>query len=91
VPPSYRRAVHEQAKRQLDEWLTTTATPGTPGHIVEGAPAHEIVRFANDRAMDLIVVGTHGQGGMSHFLTGSVAEKVVRTATCPVLTVRPKS
>jgi nucleotide-binding universal stress UspA family protein len=51
-------------------------------------PAGEIVKYAKTHAVDLIVLGTHGRGGMAHLLLGSVAEKVVRTAPCPVLTVR---
>ena len=53
-----------------------------------GSAAPEIVRFATDRDIDMIVVGTHGRGGLAHVLLGSVAEKVVRKAPCPVLTVR---
>ena len=48
----------------------------------------EIVRYAKERDIDLIVMGTHGRGFMAHMLMGSVAEKVVRKAPCPVLTVR---
>ena len=48
----------------------------------------EIIRYAADNAMDLIVMGTHGRGPVKHLLLGSVAEKVVRKAPCPVLTVR---
>ena len=51
-------------------------------------PAVEIVKYAKTHASDLIVLGTHGRGGVAHLLLGSVAEKVVRTAPCPVLTVR---
>jgi len=51
-------------------------------------PAGEIVKYAKTHAVDLIVLGTHGRGGVAHLLLGSVAEKVVRTAPCPVLTVR---
>jgi len=51
-------------------------------------PAYEIVAYAVNANIDLIVLGTHGRSGMSHFLLGSVAERVVRTASCPVLTVR---
>jgi glycine betaine transporter len=54
----------------------------------EGAPAAEIVRCARERTVDLIVMGTHGRSGVSHALLGSVAERVVRTAPCPVLVVR---
>ena len=53
-----------------------------------GAPAEEIVRYAQDREIDLIVMGTHGRKGVAHMLLGSVAEHVVRTAPCPVLLVR---
>ena len=53
-----------------------------------GTPAGSIVEYADGHGIDLIVMGTHGRGGMSHLLMGSVAERVVRTAPCPVLTVR---
>ena len=53
-----------------------------------GTPAGSIVEYATGHDIDLIVMGTHGRGGMSHLLMGSVAERVVRTAPCPVLTVR---
>jgi len=55
---------------------------------VIGFPAKDIVRLATEVQADLIVVGTHGRRGMSHLLLGSVAERVVQTAPCPVLTVR---
>ena len=51
-------------------------------------PAAEIAKFAKDENIDLIVRGTHGRGFVAHVVLGSVAEKVVRTAPCPVLTVR---
>jgi len=53
-----------------------------------GSPASEIVRYAKDNEIDLVVMGTHGRGVVSHAVLGSVAEKVVRTAPCPVLTLR---
>ncbi len=53
-----------------------------------GKPFVEIIRYARDHEIDLIVVGSHGRTGLSHVLLGSVAEKVVRKAPCPVLTVR---
>lgn len=53
-----------------------------------GGPYVEIVRYAKERNIDLIVVGTHGHGFAAHMLMGSVAEKLVRRAPCPVLTVR---
>lgn len=55
-----------------------------------GAPFLEIIRYAKEQNIDLIVIGTHGRTGLSHVLLGSVAEKVVRKAPCPVLSVHPK-
>jgi nucleotide-binding universal stress UspA family protein len=55
-----------------------------------GAPAEEIVRYAEARDIDLIIMGTHGRRGVAHLLLGSVAEQVVRTAPCPVLLVRQR-
>lgn len=49
----------------------------------------EVVRYAGEQAIELLVMGTHGRSGLSHVLLGSLAEKVVRQAPCPVLTVRP--
>jgi nucleotide-binding universal stress UspA family protein len=53
-----------------------------------GAPADQIVHYAEARDIDLIVMGTHGRSGVTHMVMGSVAEKVVRAAPCPVVTVR---
>jgi nucleotide-binding universal stress UspA family protein len=53
-----------------------------------GTPAHAIVDYAKSADIDLVIVGTHGRRGLSHLLLGSVAERVVREAPCPVLTVR---
>lgn len=53
-----------------------------------GPPAEEIVRFAREKDVDLVVMGTHGHTGLAHVLLGSVAERVVRRGPCPVLTVR---
>ena len=55
-----------------------------------GHPYHEIDRIANDIRADLIVVSTHGRTGLRHLLLGSVAERVIRHAPCPVLVVREK-
>jgi glycine betaine transporter len=52
--------------------------------------ASEIVTLAQEESFDLIVIGTHGRTGIQHALLGSVAEKIVRRAHCPVLTVRSR-
>jgi nucleotide-binding universal stress UspA family protein len=57
---------------------------------VLGHPVMEILRYADEQAIDLIVMGTHGRGPLGHVVLGSVAERVVRKAPCPVLTVRAK-
>ena len=51
------------------------------------SPPAAIIQYARDHDIDLVVIGTHGRGPFSHLLMGSVAERVVRTAPCPVLTV----
>lgn len=56
--------------------------------IVEGIPFQTIIDIAKDKDIDLIVMGTHGRTGLTHVLMGSVAEKVVRLAPCPVLVTR---
>lgn len=55
-----------------------------------GAAFLEIIDYVRAEKIDLVVMGTHGRGGLEHILIGSVAEKVVRKSPCPVLTVRPK-
>jgi nucleotide-binding universal stress UspA family protein len=56
--------------------------------VVQGKPSAEIVRFAAENAIDMIVLGTHGKGMLDQALFGSTTERVVRRAPCPVLTVR---
>jgi nucleotide-binding universal stress UspA family protein len=56
--------------------------------LLSGDPAEEIVKFANEAHCDLIVMGTHGRTGFRRLLMGSVAEAVVRTANCAVMTYK---
>ena len=58
--------------------------------VVEGSPKVEIIQYARTQNIDLIVLATHGRTGLPHVIMGSVAESVVRSAPCPVLTVRPE-
>jgi nucleotide-binding universal stress UspA family protein len=59
--------------------------------IKTGVTFVEIIDYVKTEGIDLIVMGTHGRSGIEHILIGSVAEKVVRKAPCPVLTIRPKN
>jgi nucleotide-binding universal stress UspA family protein len=78
-------AAHEQLVALLSERDIQELQPKRVMRI--GRPYNEIVRYAKEHEMDLIVMGTHGREGVAHVLIGSVAEKVVRRAPCPVLTV----
>lgn len=58
--------------------------------VITGRPWAEIVQYALEKTVDLVIVATHGRGGLAHALLGSTTEKVVRKAPCPVLVVREK-
>ena len=85
-----QRAGRVWAKKQLDRLVDRARRAGARAEalLMEGAPSETIVRAARARRADMIVVGTHGRTGLAKFLVGSVASRVVATATCPVLTVR---
>jgi nucleotide-binding universal stress UspA family protein len=78
------------ARTALDRVVKDLNFPGVTIYpeVNEGTPFEAIIRFAREKNIDLIVMGTHGHTGLVHMLMGSVAEKVVRKAPCPVLTVR---
>jgi len=78
-----------RARQQLTKEIGGTCSARL--EVRPGNPVQEIIRYAGEMAIDLIVIGTHGRSGLSHVLLGSVAEKVVRLATCPVLTVHPQN
>lgn len=77
-----------QARVRLSELLPEGQRENVMVAVEVGSPFQEILRYANEQGMDLIVIGTHGRGPIGHMLLGSVAEKIVRRAPCPVLTVR---
>lgn len=82
--------VHDKLRTALDSLAAQTRkTSSRPVEtaLAEGDPSKEIVKAAADHGCDLIVIGTHGRSGISHLVLGSVAEKVVQRAACPVLTV----
>jgi nucleotide-binding universal stress UspA family protein len=81
-------ADHDYWRGQLEQ--IRPANPRIPVEhvLLEGDPATEIVRYARDTGIRLIVMGTHGRTGLGRLLMGSVAEMVMRKAPCPVLTVK---
>ncbi|MFN3530915.1 MAG: universal stress protein [Candidatus Brocadia sp.] len=86
--------VDTETIEKLRERLLRCVNEDTKGRIpveaiiIQGVPFAEIIKASRDYKIDLIVLGTHGRTGLSHAIMGSVAEKVVRKAPCPVLTIR---
>ena len=78
----------DEAERQLEQLRPALAAVPVTTEVLFGNPARAIVTAAGTNASDLIVMGTHGHGPFMHVVMGNVAERVVRTASCPVLTVR---
>lgn len=79
------KEMHDQLPPELMENFDTI------GAVQRGAPAKKIAAYAEERHCDLIVMGTHGRTGIERALIGSIADKVIRGASCPVHLVRPKS
>jgi nucleotide-binding universal stress UspA family protein len=82
--------MQKSAWKEMDKWgaEASAAVPEVEKLVVRGVPFVEIIRTAKEHNADMIVIGTHGRTGIDHMLFGSTAEKVVRKAACPVLTVR---
>ena len=86
-----QQEIEKNAQRQVDALLfdEDRQALGAVGLVLtSNSPSAAIVFYARDAAIDLIVIGTHGRGAIAQLLMGSVAERVVRLAPCPVLTVR---
>lgn len=91
--PDLQTGLEETARKQLDALVTNDDRQSirvVPAVRVAPSAADGITRYAVENLIDLIVVGTHGRGALKQLLMGSVAERVVRTAPCPVLTVRER-
>ena len=87
---SITEALDREGERAISE-VRTRAKPhevSLQSEIREGAPAKEILRYAEEAGSDIVVMGTRGRSGVGRLLLGSVAEKVVRSSTTPVLTIR---
>jgi universal stress protein A len=92
APPTYINESRAAAEKSLAGILDPKWSAGRTviQAVVEGSPKTEIIQYARKQNIDLIVLATHGRTGLAHVIIGSVAETVVRTAPCPVLTVRPE-
>jgi len=90
VVPEMLKEVESAARGRLHELVVDSdgSGPRTTSAIRTGSPICAIVDYAREHDIDLIVMGTHGRGALAHVVMGSVAERVVRLAPCPVLTVR---
>jgi nucleotide-binding universal stress UspA family protein len=90
VPLAYLQDLEAEIRRSLASCLERVTAAGLEGDMVmvHGVPFHEIIEMAKTQQIDLIVMGTHSRTGLQHMLLGSVAEKVVRLAPCPVLVAR---
>jgi nucleotide-binding universal stress UspA family protein len=82
------RARAEQAEKSLHEKLTAAHLTGIHSSVLIGEPAHSIANYAQEKGIELIVIPSHGRTGITRLLIGSVAERVVRLAHCPVLVLR---
>lgn len=85
----YTRAAAARELERFLEHFTPAERQGMTTRFAHGEASNTVLSVAEDEHFDLIVMGTHGRTGLSHMLMGSVAEKVVRRAPCPVLTIRP--
>jgi nucleotide-binding universal stress UspA family protein len=90
TPISVRDYAVRQAEAHLSDLAVRLAKDGVTltTFIRIGKPNDEILRFSDENAVDLIIMGTHGRTGLAHMLLGSVTERVVRASRAPVLTVR---
>jgi len=91
APESLEKELTEEASAQLKKIIPAEERQGLDWEIVilYGMPFLEITRYAKENSVDMIVIGTHGRSGIEHIIFGSTAEKVVRKAHCPVLSVKP--
>lgn len=84
------KEIEEGAEKMMEKFCHTRIGDNFPykTRITTGIPYEEILKYADDENVSLIVLGTQGRSGIDHLLFGSTAERVVRKARCPVMTVR---
>jgi len=85
-----QKAIEAEVKKQMEETAGQISGIAVTRAVRTGAAFVEITQYAESEGINLIVMGTHGRGGIEHLLLGSVAGRVIRRAPCPVLTIRPK-
>ena len=90
LPPSYFQDLEAEVQQEMETYRQRVQDAGLEGTVLveHGMPFQSIVDTARDQHVDLIVMGTQGRTGLAHLFLGSVAEKVVRLAPCPVLVTR---
>jgi nucleotide-binding universal stress UspA family protein len=98
VPPAAigfvdREALHKEERENILRYLEKSVRPGITCHtvVLEGAGADPLLKFADEKDIELIVMTSHGHTGLEHWLFGSIAERMVRYASCPVLTIGRKT
>lgn len=90
VPVEMSEQMEEQANQLIEDaedHVESTDVDVTT-EVIHGNPAEQIIEYAEEQGIDLITMGTHGRSGFNRVILGSVAERVIRTAEAPVLTVR---
>ncbi|HSF30254.1 MAG TPA: universal stress protein [Candidatus Tectomicrobia bacterium] len=96
VPPSLSTTFLDDLERQATQDLAQLVPDAEAGNVevvrmvAVGTPYRKIIETAESEHVDLIVMATAGRTGFSHLVMGSIAERVVRAASCPVLTIRPR-
>jgi nucleotide-binding universal stress UspA family protein len=90
LAPDFLARIERAAAERLRGALSDAEQASYRARLVvrQGTPFLEIVHYAREESIDLIVMGSHGHGPVAHLMLGNVAERVVRNAPCPVLTVR---
>jgi nucleotide-binding universal stress UspA family protein len=87
---SYQQELEGQAQKSLKNMAEQKITGGVTAvtEVLIGNAAGEVIRYAGEKGVDLIVIATHGLSGWRRFISGSTTEQIVRQASCPVLTIR---
>ena len=93
LPPDYYAETEAESRAALGRALDPSwgDVPSLETAVRRGDPVGALAEYATERAIDLIVISTHARSGLGHMLLGSVAERIIREAPCPVLTIRDRT